>query len=267
MALPGIARTVLNRPKVWPLLLRRGGTLGSCPVCGLSTLFYHEGPWVRDQYICLWCRSIPRWRALVTVLENRFPSWREWKIHESSPGGPTSEMFSRECPGYSSSHYWPDTPLGSLRMGVRCESVECLTFDDNSFDLVITQDVFEHVPRPEIAFREVARVLRPGGAHLFTVPLSPGRQTITRVRVTDDTTEHVLTPQYHDNPVDPGGSLVITDWGVDLAEIVTAACGLPTEIVRPVDRKRGIVGPYLEVCVTSKPRASPVAGSGRRHAP
>jgi len=39
-----------------------------------------------------------------------------------------------------------------------------------SVDLVISSWVLEHLPQPEHAFREVARVLRPGGAFIFLTP-------------------------------------------------------------------------------------------------
>jgi len=38
---------------------------------------------------------------------------------------------------------------------------------DESFDLVITQDFFEHVLRPA---KEIARTLKSGGAHIYAVP-------------------------------------------------------------------------------------------------
>lgn len=44
---------------------------------------------------------------------------------------------------------------------------------DGSFDFVISNSVLEHVPDLESVLREVARLLRPGGAFLFTVP-GPG---------------------------------------------------------------------------------------------
>ena len=44
-----------------------------------------------------------------------------------------------------------------------------MTFQNESFDLFITQDVFEHVMEPNKAFKEIERVLKPGGAHVFTV--------------------------------------------------------------------------------------------------
>ncbi len=38
-----------------------------------------------------------------------------------------------------------------------------LPYDDRSFDLVYTRQVFEHVRHPDVVSREILRVLRPGG--------------------------------------------------------------------------------------------------------
>ncbi|MFT5051729.1 MAG: SAM-dependent methyltransferase [Chlamydiales bacterium] len=48
-----------------------------------------------------------------------------------------------------------------------------MDFADDGFDLVFSRAVFEHIGDPRMAFREVARVLRPGGVahinvHLYT---------------------------------------------------------------------------------------------------
>lgn len=45
-------------------------------------------------------------------------------------------------------------------------------FDDESFDSILTNQVFEHVFNPEIFMREIHRVLKPGGRLLLTVPFT-----------------------------------------------------------------------------------------------
>src|SRR5699024_5851323 len=96
------------------------------------------------------------------------------------------------------------------------------------FDLVITQDVLEHVANPASAFREIARVLRPGGRHVFTIPWYPAAKTRTRAYEQQGRIVHVLEPEHHGNPVDPEGSLVFTDFGGDLPEMISSGTGMQT---------------------------------------
>jgi ubiquinone/menaquinone biosynthesis C-methylase UbiE len=61
----------------------------------------------------------------------------------------------------------------SERLRFRVEDAARLTFPDASFDLVLAQHMFHHVPDWRAAAREVARVLRPGGYLIwldFAVP-------------------------------------------------------------------------------------------------
>ena len=53
---------------------------------------------------------------------------------------------------------------------VREGSITEMPFEEASFDLVMATDVVEHVDDDLLAVTEVARVLRPGGTALFTVP-------------------------------------------------------------------------------------------------
>ena len=53
-------------------------------------------------------------------------------------------------------------------------SIESLPFEDNTVDLIITQEVLEHVENPIIAAGEIARVLKPGGKAYIQVPFIIG---------------------------------------------------------------------------------------------
>jgi len=138
---------------------------GYCPICEKRVTFTSKEKWFRDHLLCLRCGSIPRERALMKVIADFYPNWRELKIHETSPGGRgASVKLHDECEGYTASQYYPDVESGQLhpRSGCRCENLEKLTFPDESFDLFVSQDVVEHVFDPEAAFKEIARVLKPG---------------------------------------------------------------------------------------------------------
>jgi SAM-dependent methyltransferase len=52
----------------------------------------------------------------------------------------------------------------------RVSDVTALSYADNSFDLALAFDLFEHVEDDARAVAELLRVLRPGGHLLFTVP-------------------------------------------------------------------------------------------------
>lgn len=54
--------------------------------------------------------------------------------------------------------------------------VERLPFDDATFDVVLGNMVVHHFARPEAAFGEICRVLKPGGTFVFMVPI-PDTQT------------------------------------------------------------------------------------------
>ena len=232
---------------------------GWCTVCRADATFRITGPWLRDQYLCERCGSIPRQRHLQQVLDAVFPGWDDLEMHESSP---SNDYLARRCARYGASQYLPEVAPGTQRDGVRCENLEALTFPDASLDLMVTQDVFEHVLRPDVAAREILRVLRPGGAHVFTVPKHRGlRRSRPRVEIVDGAARPVAEAVYHGNPVGDGRVLVTWDYGDDFESLLAHWCGAPTVTHLTRDRRLGIDGEFLEVFVTRKPHppASPTA--------
>ena len=242
--------------------MRYGWNFGNCPICEKKTLFYAEGKWLRDQYLCVGCQSIPRGRALIHVLETQFPEWRKMRIHESSPGGVSSDKIARECPDYIASQYFIGTPFGEIKDGARCENLEAQTFPDAEFDMVITQDVFEHIFSPGAAFSEIARTLKPGGVHVFTVPWYHEKPTLVRVAVENGEVKLLEKADYHANPIDPEGSLVATEWGAELCDFIYQHSRMTTTIIRIKDRSMGIDGEFREVFVSRKPDGRRVVESG-----
>ncbi len=227
---------------------------GTCPICEKRVRFYVKGAWYRDQLECGSCYSIPRERALMKVVQTLYPNWRDLKIHESSPGGRgASVKLERESRDYTASQYIPSMPFGEVHPdGFVNQDLENQTFADESFDLVITQDVFEHIFHPDRAIREIARTLRPGGAHIMTVPIVNKASPATRrASLVDGEVTHYAEPQYHGNPVGDG-ALVTVDWGYDIADYLTFHSGLPTNLFTIDDLSAGIRAEYIEVVVSRK---------------
>jgi SAM-dependent methyltransferase len=64
-------------------------------------------------------------------------------------------------------------PLSRRRLDIRCLSVTELPFAVETFDVVISNAVFEHVPDVALALGEVTRLLRPGGVCHIAIHLFP----------------------------------------------------------------------------------------------
>ncbi|MFZ2900367.1 MAG: class I SAM-dependent methyltransferase [Saprospiraceae bacterium] len=251
------SRILRKDEKIYGLFLKafRKSNTGACPICEKSSVFVKESDWLRDNYRCFRCRSIPRQRAIILAIERFFPKWRELAIHESSPGGVSSDFIERNCSGYSGSHFYQDVPRGTYKGKFRSEDLSNLTFDDNTFDLIITQDVFEHVLEPEKAFKEIARVLKPGGAHIFTMPWYL-KLLQSRIRASlneQGEIVHLEPPQYHGNPIDNSGSLVTVDWGLDFIDFIYKSSGMTTTTYLHNDPKFGLEAEFLEVFISRKP--------------
>jgi len=229
---------------------------GYCPICEKKVMFIANQEWLRDFYLCSSCSSIPRERALMDTMIKIYPAWRNAIIHESSPcGRGVSVRIQKECRNYIPSHFHTDKHLGTLVDGIRCENLENLTFDDNSIDIHITQDVLEHVFSPVNAFSEIERTLKPGGMHIFTVPLvNKWNPTQQRSKIDENgEVKHIKEPIFHGNPIGDGRSLVTFDWGYDICECIFISSGLFTQIFYIENLAKGIKAEFIEVLVSRKP--------------
>jgi SAM-dependent methyltransferase len=114
---------------------------------------------------------------------------------------------------------------GQIVDGIRHENLQNLSFKNSSLNLVISNDVLEHVPSPRAAFKELARVMRNGAHALMTIPFFPDfDHSVTRAEIIDGEIKHLSDPVYHGNPVSQDGSLVFTDFGWDIFDLAKQ-CG------------------------------------------
>lgn len=65
---------------------------------------------------------------------------------------------------------WPGSPHATLHVDQFCDLSQPLPFPDDAFDTLLSSDVIEHLPDAPLAFREMSRVLRPGGTLLLNSP-------------------------------------------------------------------------------------------------
>jgi O-antigen biosynthesis protein len=202
---------------------------GRCNVCGNATVFFCENRAVaRESLACAECRTTSRYRSLargllravrelagvaaksLAELAEARPG-RRLKVYDTqipfqyrTTAYPLPDLL-RLCPwiDVELSRFVPGEPWGkALGGGVSNQTLEQLTYPDGAFDVVITSDVMEHVRLDERAHREIARVVRPGGVYLFTVPHFRDREsTLVRVEVADPddpSQDRFLTePEYH----------------------------------------------------------------------
>ena len=129
---------------------------------------------------------------------------------------------------YTSSQFFPNHPFGELVNRVRNEDLKNQKFENEVFDLVITQDVFEHLNKPTKAFAEIHRTLQKGGARILTEPIENRFDSTVRWAEFDSTgnLNFLFTPEYHGNPVNDEGSPVFWHYGYDIADMIEKSMGV-----------------------------------------
>ncbi len=205
---------------------------GICPLCENASIFNMMVPGQYRSLKCAICGSSSRNRALWLAINEIRPNWRKLIIHECSPGWDlVSLKLYQGCKNYRASQYDREYDFGTRNIPteLHCkkydsENIESQTYEDALFDMVVMQDVFEHIFDPISATREIARTLKHDGILIMSVPVvERNRLSRRRARLKQGEIHHVLPPEYHGNPIDKSGSLVTIDWGWDIAYQLTQA--------------------------------------------
>ncbi len=286
----------LRARHAWRLILyvrppsdRRRDEHGRCCVCGWSGR-YVTNSWIlpsdmkselenpervdafvaRESTFCRLCGSSLRVRRITEVLLElyadrattleelvREPAFRELRVAEIN-SIQLIHSYLAPLPRLAYSEYRPGSSAGAVVGGVRNEDLTRLSYADDTFDLVLTSDTLEHVPDPVTAFRETRRVLRPGGRHVFTIPLVPSQRTTVVRAAVDDAGRpiHHRRPIYHGRGSGPlslvsreEDQLVFTDFGLDVVDVLREV-GFNPE-VRFLDLERPDAEASLVFCATA----------------
>jgi SAM-dependent methyltransferase len=222
-----------------------------CPVCGSLLLCVYrpvfsrqlinewnlDAKWEewynhREGEICLSCGGSIRGRQMGLALVNWInrtrgtefqnaqaafldDSVRTLGIAEINSCGGIHKILNR-LPNVSYSEYEPDDQR------IRHEDLLGLSYGDESFDIALHSDTLEHIPDIDRALSEIWRVLKPGGAMIFSIPIvRDGRPTLVRARLENGGIKQFHPPSYH------GGSyqttsqyLVCYEFGEDFIDLV-----------------------------------------------
>lgn len=137
------------------------------------------------------------WARLPIPSHESWPIWRELS-HELTPAsGQADRPAQAGEPGETGAPrllelgsgvlpkipvrggYFADLSQSALRKlrghgGLGVRSAGALPFQSGAFRVVCAFEVLEHIPDDETTIAEIARVLSPGGALYFSVPVDPG---------------------------------------------------------------------------------------------
>jgi len=187
----------------------------TCNLCGFPVLRLLPGPFGMR---CIRCLSTFIHRGIGLVLQD-MDFKNAIDVYELSSKGALSRYLRLRFPRLTFSEYYDDVKPGECRRGVQCQDVQSLTFDDGSFDLVTSTEVFEHVPDDVKGFREIFRVLRTDGYFVFTIPLSDAEKTLERACIRGGEVIHLHPPEYHGDRIRGMGKvLTFRDYGRDIGK-------------------------------------------------
>ena len=212
---------------------------GYCVPCSQNVSFlvdmqsggqFQDNVWLpnwRERLECPLCKMNNRQRLISTLIKQELDVLQEKQVYLMEQVTPIYNWVKSTFKNHTivgSEYLGHEYPCGEIVEGIRHEDIENMSFSNNTLDLIVSNDVFEHVPNPAKAFAECARVLKAGGVMIATIPFHCNSdKSITRAKVTNGQLEHILTPEYHGNPISGDGSLVFTDFSWDILKEMQVA--------------------------------------------
>ena len=122
-----------------------------------------------ENILCPHCLSNSRERLVIAMLCARFDISKKRILHLS----PEKYIFDilKDKAIVTTADLHPGF-YKSTDKNIKEENATALSFENESFDLVIANHIMEHIPADEKAMKEIYRVLNPGGNLIMQVPYS-----------------------------------------------------------------------------------------------
>ena len=189
-----------------------------CSLCN-SPLILQLGRNI-EKIRCLNCMATPIHMGMGIVLKELVSDIKSIKIYELSAHGAYFNFLKKNVNELTFSEYFDDTESTDQNDKIQHQDIHNLTYIDESFDIVSSTALFEHVVDDKKAFSEIKRVLKPSGFMIHSLPISNQLKTIERAKMVNGKTIHLEEPKYHDDIALRGldSCLVYRDFGIDIVE-------------------------------------------------
>lgn len=141
-----------------------------CPICGKTSIFLPFGEIRRENALCPICNSLERDRFSYFIYKKFFlDTEKNIKILHMAPEEYLYYLITKNKNiDYLTMDICPDTY--TYAKNCQYQNACDMTFDDNSFDIIISNQVIEHVDDDKALIKECLRVLKPGGSLFLNFP-------------------------------------------------------------------------------------------------
>jgi hypothetical protein len=165
----------------------------------------------RQRFICCYTQKMALQRnySSIFIHEQSTPVYKYINSHLHDANILGAEFIGRE--------FKP----GQMLRGLRHEDPTALTFDDESFDMVLSCDILSKVADLDKATRELGRVIRSGGMLIFSIPFSNESVTVRRAKVENDEVIALKEPKfYHNQHTGKQDAVVFYEIGWDFFDLL-----------------------------------------------
>ncbi len=226
-----------------------------------AELYVHKRPgadlidW-RESLVCPETSLNNRLRAAHQFFDMEFGADREAVIYLSEQTTAFYKFMKARYVNLIGSEYLDPLMSGGTISdnNIRNEDLTNLSFEEESIDYCVSLECFEHIPLYKKGFSSCYRVLKPGGKLMISVPFILHNEWNTiRAQVNEENQIiHLLEPEYHQDPIDPGGCLCFTNFGWQILDELRSAGFSDTYALLYWSREFGYLGGHQILIVAIK---------------